>query len=1133
MVKKLELTLFGNLEIHHAGVLVTDFKSIKSQALLCYLAVTAQPHTRSSLAGLLWGDMPETKARMNLSQALSTLRRLFNPHLEITRQTIALKRGSDLWVDVNTFEARVVGTSGEVEVPALQEAIQLYRGEFLDDFYVRKAPEFEGWVMNERARLRELAIKTLYALAVHHAGKEEANWEEAIGYTARLLTLEPWHEEAHRLMMRLLAISGQRSSALIQYQRCHQILADELGVAPGEETTTLYERIRDGEFEPQGGQIEIITEEKGIVIEQPLTGDTRLERSPIPTNIPPQPTNFVGREGELDALVELINYRENRLVTLVGPGGIGKTRLALEFAERQLQSITLFTENKGQPSSPFPNGIYLVSLEPLISIESILPAIAEAMRYRLDRGEIQLMGYLREKRLLLVMDNFEHLLDGADIISRILDSAPDVHILVTSRERLRLHQEQVVPLHGLEYPEPALVGSAAEYSSGKLFLQAAHRQRPDITLDDSENEYLARICRLVEGMPLALELAATWTNTLPLSHIATEIQRNFDFLAAEFRNIPPRHHSLRAVIDVSWEQLLPAEQTMFSQLSIFRGGFSRDAAAKISGARIQSLSTLVDKSLLRYSKTQDRYYIHELLRQYGADKLTEQYDEVGDLHNRHSLYYCQWFADQVGPGPLKTKGQKTVLDEMTAELENARAAWTWAIGKHHLKRLKSETSAFGMYYVWRGGFLEGERIFRSFASHLSDVDELADADSALLRASILNWQAFFLSELGDKTQAISLLVESQDLLGSYRLAGMDTRVLQAQNLVTITRADSSQSFDARLGNLAHARDLYKGFGQPYGVSYALNTGGRIAMVTGRLNEARKFFKESMEIYESIGNQLGRAVSLTGLGNLAFAQNKYEDAERLLRQSVDIAAEMEDLERITIASIYLGTVYLYSGKFERAKRVLEQCVASSTDLGLQPRHAASLYYLGYILLHLGEYNQAVECGKEALALAEQTIEEEIISQCILLFGATALANSAFTEARLRFEEAAKAHDLRRFARVVFGEDCGQVGLGTALLQLGRMDEAQLVFTNLLQQAVATHRQDMLLYALVGMAIHFAKQGDTERAIDLYSLASGYPFVGNSRWFTDAFGQHIGSTSTNLPAARVKEVRLKGDFENIIT
>jgi tetratricopeptide (TPR) repeat protein len=162
----------------------------------------------------------------------------------------------------------------------------------------------------------------------------------------------------------------------------------------------------------------------------------------------------------------------------------------------------------------------------------------------------------------------------------------------------------------------------------------------------------------------------------------------------------------------------------------------------------------------------------------------------------------------------------------------------------------------------------------------------------------------------------------------------------------------------------------------------------------------------------------------------------------------------------------------------------------------------------------------------LALAELTNEEEVISQCILLSGATALVRGSFKEALQRFEEAAKSQGSRQFARVVFGEDCGQVGLGTALLQSGRMDEAQSVFSNLLQQAVATHRQDILLYTLVGMAIHFAKQGDAERAIDLYSLASGYPFVGNSRWFADAFGQHIEATSTNLPAARVKEVRLKG-------
>ena len=654
MPGNLELALLGNLEIRQDEVPVTDFKSSKALALLCYLAVTGHSHTRSALAGLLWGDMPEHNARMNLSQALTTLRRLFGEHLNITRQTVAFNRDSEYWLDVESFKS----AAAKEDITSLPEIVQLYRGDFLDGLYVPKAPEFEVWVLTERARLHELALQALHTLALHYAEQGEAGWEVAIDYVKRLLTLEPWQEEAHRQLMRLLALSGRRSAALVQYEKCRQILIEELGVEPAAKTTALYERIRDGALAPSSERLEMTISERGEGADQQLGSEMIFKQSDFSIKFPPQATNFVGRERELDALDELIIKRGTRLVTIVGPGGIGKTRLAIKFPERQLRPKTLGTQEEVGPPNPFPNGVFFVPLESLRSNDLILPAIAEAMDYRLDRGESQLREFLYSKRLLFVIDNFEHLLEGADILSRILQSAPDVHLLATSRERLRLHEEQVYPLEGLEYPEPALARSAADYSAGKLFLQAARRQRPDFNLGDSQVEYLAHICRIVEGMPLALELAATWTDTLPMADIAAEIKSNSDFLATEFRDMPPRHRSVRAVIDVSWERMLPEEQTMFSQLSVFRGGFSREAAKVITGATIQSLAALVGKSLLRYAKSQDRYYIHELLRQYGRDKLAEQKEQVEDLHDRHSQYYCEWLANQIMAKTLKSVGQK-------------------------------------------------------------------------------------------------------------------------------------------------------------------------------------------------------------------------------------------------------------------------------------------------------------------------------------------------------------------------------------------------------------------------------------------------------------------------------------------
>jgi DNA-binding SARP family transcriptional activator/predicted ATPase len=1126
MTKKLELVLLGTLEICQDGVLMTDFKSSKARALLGYLAVTGQAHARPALVGLLWGDMPERKARMNLSQALTTLRRSFGKHLTITRQTVEFNRDSDYWLDVEVFEA----AAAEGEIEALQAAVQLYRGDFLDGFYVRQASEFELWVLSQRARLRELALKALHTLAGYYAAQGEAGYEKAIDTVKHLLILEPWQEEAHRQLMHLLALSGQRSAALVQYEHCRRVLIEELGVEPAAETSVLYEQIRDGEFTPLSNQHEITVVRVENSVQQ-LIGQTISAQASVSTNLPPQPTEFVGRERELDELADLILDKGARQVTIVGPGGIGKTRLALEFAERQLPSKTRSTLRERGLSYRFPNGIYFVSLESLSSSELIMSAVAEAIRYRLDRGEAQLMDYLHSKRMLLIIDNLDHLLDGVEILSRMLKAAPDVHILSTSRENLNLHEEQVFPLQGLEFPEVAQADQAVDYSAGKLFLQAARRRQPDFSMGDAQVESLVLICQLVEGMPLALELAATWIDTLPLSEIATEIQHNFDFLTTEFRDMPARHRSVRAVIDVSWEQLQPVEKTLFSQLSVFRGGFTRKAAAVITGATIQGLSSLVGKSLLRYAKSQDRYYLHELLRQYGGEKLAAQKVEVEEIHDRHSQYYCEWFANQVTAKTLKSVGQKAALEAMNAELENTREAWRWAVQNQRIKRLMYRATSFGMYYAWRGGLLEGERTIRAFISHLTDANASTDANRELLKASLMNWQGYFLSELGDRTKAFDLLIKSQELLRSPLLANSKTKAERAHNLVIKSEAGWWQSFNVRLEQLAQARAWYRDVGHPFGLPFALSYSAHIAIFADQMDEAQQFLEESLELHECSGNELGRAFSLMVMGNLAFTQNNYEKAERLFQKSVEIAKEMEDLSRIAIAMSFLGTAYLYSGQFSQAQRVLKISAEKCYELGLQDRRAAVLFYLGYACLHLGKYDSAARFGSIALPLAQEINFNEVITQAIMLPAASALANGEFLKALQGFEQAAKTLDSERFTRVIYGEDCGQIGLGVALLQHGRMAEAQSIFTTLLQQAVNTHRLDGLLYSIVGFALNSVKRGDAERAVELYSLAASQPFVGNSRWFSDVYGKQIEAASMELPSASVEQARKHGEHRDL--
>ena len=331
MAADLRLALLGGMQITHDGVSVIDLIYSKSQALLCYLVVTGRPHLRPALAGLLWGEMPEPDAKANLRQALAILRRVLASHLSITRQAIAFNRDSPYWLDVERFEAQASGTSAEADIQSLVEAVELYRGDFLEGFYVRQAPAFEEWTLAQRARLHELAMQALHRLAVHYGQQGQAGHAAGIDYTTRLLALEPWREDAHRQLMLLLARSGQRGAALAQFETCRQVLAEELGVEPGADTVALAEAIKTGRIESEPDDIGIAARE------------IREIRKPVPQR--QFLTALVGRAAEMGALRQVwdrVVAGSGQVVLVEGEPGIGKTRLIEELlAEVASQSLVL------------------------------------------------------------------------------------------------------------------------------------------------------------------------------------------------------------------------------------------------------------------------------------------------------------------------------------------------------------------------------------------------------------------------------------------------------------------------------------------------------------------------------------------------------------------------------------------------------------------------------------------------------------------------------------------------------------------------------------------------------------------------------------------------------------------------
>jgi predicted ATPase len=427
-------------------------------------------------------------------------------------------------------------------------------------------------------------------------------------------------------------------------------------------------------------------------------------------NLPADTTLFVGRDTELTELRRLVTSSRIRLVTIVAQGGMGKTRLALELGH-QFAGLIHETDLNTEQRIHWQHGVFFVALAPLHNPDDIIGAIGNAVGYTFQTGEenkAQLQTFLSDKHLLLILDNFEHLLAGATLVDDLLTHAPNIKIIVTSRARLNLTSENLFTLEGMDFPDWETPEDALTYSAVKLFMQSAVRARPDFELHPEHLAYVARICRLVDGLPLAILLAASWIEMLSPQEIADEISKSLDFLQSNMRDLPERHQSIRAVFDYSWNLLDATERIAFMNLAIFSGGFTREAAQKAVGASLRVLAGLVNASLIRRSPNSGRYDVHELLRQYAEERLKHsgRYEAV---YADYARYYLHFLAEREAD--LQGKRQLGALDEIGADIENIRQAWRWAVEHHRADLLAPSLESLHLFGLMRSYQAWGKKLF--------------------------------------------------------------------------------------------------------------------------------------------------------------------------------------------------------------------------------------------------------------------------------------------------------------------------------------------------------------------------------------------------------------------------------------
>lgn len=666
----------------------------------------------------------------------------------------------------------------------------------------------------------------------------------------------------------------------------------------------------------------------------------------LPTNLDQfEPsTRFVGRQAEISQSTQTLLDPGCQLLTLVGVGGVGKTRLAIQLAK--------------QHHDIFEQGAWFVNLQSLNSEDQIAATVMDAIGIAAsghETPETQLLQYLQEKSILLILDNFEHLLDGVGLLESIIQQAPEVKIIVTSREALRLPGEWLLAVKGLTIPKSYQTDDLETNSAVELFIDRAQQVQPDISLEE-ERASIVRLCQLVEGLPLAIELSASWAKTLRCSEITAEIQRNLNFLTTRLRHVPERHRSMQAVFDQTWALLTENEKSLFRRLAVFRGGFQREAAGSITDASLQVLSALLDKSLLRRDR-RGRFRIHELLRQFAEDKLDAS--EMEALKEAHCQYYCEFLAERT-LGTVEDHQVETI-EEIEFELENIRIAWQYAIVHKRIDPLCKATPSYFYFCQIQSRYLES-----SEALALA-LEVFTEAENDKWVAQTLVYQGWMLIRIGRFEQAFFGLKQSlatfqeQGFVPEY---GMGSHPIAPLVILNILQGDYPRAIE--LGEQLKsksvaAQDLHNLSFACYGL-----VGAYLSM--GQLDMALHNGKQALHSAKEVGNHWFTSYCQIELGNVHQALENYSEAERHFRAALHVKMAYKDPEGIAVTAKHLGDLSLLQEDLEAAQDFFERSLASYQDLNDRGGLAAAHHGLGQVAIQKDNFDLASRHLKRSLEIA---------------------------------------------------------------------------------------------------------------------------------------------------------------------
>jgi len=981
----LSIQFFGPMQVRVAGQPLPPLRSRRILWLLALLTLRQnRPVEREWLAGTLWPDLDQSQAYANLRVILNGLRtalgqegeRLRSP----SRHTLLLElTGAD--VDIHRFDAAIAGN----RLSDLASAVAFYRGPLLEGCN-------EDWVFQERAVREQHCLQALQTLG--DAALSEPDYSKAIGYYHRAVSLDPWWEEARRGWMEALAKSGDTNAALQVYREYLEVLRADPKAVPDAQTTTLYQRLRS--------ETRLRADTQGVVTPHTIV-------APVVNGYLPHPlTDLVGREDERTEVA--LQLRRARLVTLTGLGGIGKTRLAREVA--------------GEVAGEYADGVWLVALEAIADGSMVAHQISSVLGLKEERGRTPLQSvteYLRAKRLLLVLDNCEHLLEAsAQVADHLLRECGEVRILATSREALGIMGETVWSVPILTVPDTehlpqgqtTLLRVLRGYESVQLFVERAQAVQKTFDLTGSNARMVAQTCQKLEGIPLAIELAAARVRAMTVEQIASRLDDHLGLLTAGSRTAQARQQTLRATLDWSYDLLTEPERSLLRRLSVFAGGCTLEAAEQVCvGERVEEshvqnlLSSLVDKSLALFEErdpSEGRYRLLEMVRQYAAEGLQTSGEEEA-VKSRHRAW-CLTFAEAAEQA-LATAEQEVWLTRLDNDYGNLRAALDWSLkGEEENEGRRGKSLPYSPipllicgallpFWSTRGYLTEGQAWCKAALKSRGAQERTVARARGLIGAGMMaSIQGSYAVGRACFEECLEILRELEHPMGIAAALNCLGNVTSSLGDATAARAYYEESLS-----------LYREIGDRQSIAICLNNLGGEERIQGDYVAARRYYDESLEIRGEIGDRLGIASTLDDLGNLACEQGDYVAARAYLEESLETRRAMGDRQGTASTLNELGNVAFHRSDDIAAHSYLEESLEIHREVGDRPGMAATLYNLGEMAYNRGDDAAGRVYHEESLTIRREIGEPMGLAASLLSLGIQKRKQGDYTAARIHYGE----------------------------------------------------------------------------------------------------------------------------------